>query len=96
MSSVQFSGCSSSYCASLVLELHLLTSPLLLASDVEKGKDTSVLRNGVEEDVEENILDCKKRLEVYLKFAQVFSPSRPYEALSWTKGIEYEKNIQQL
>ena len=46
MSSAQFSGCSSSYCASLVLELHLLTSPLLLASDMKKGKDTSMLGTG--------------------------------------------------
>ena len=36
------------------LELHLLTSPLLLAADLEKGKDTSVLGNDVEEDVEKD------------------------------------------
>ena len=90
MSSAQLGGLllSSSHCASLVLELHLLTSPLLCAkslsspsrgitplpqpiwagwsslpqallehkvsADVEKGKDTSILGNDDEEDVEDD------------------------------------------
>ena len=39
--------------------------------------------------VGEKISDCKKRLKVYLKFAQVLSPSKPYQAL--TKKLKDNK-----
>ena len=55
----------------------------LLSYQIIGNKFGRISLNQIKEtnDFGEWILNCKKRIKIYLKFAQILLPSRPYQAL---------------